>query len=79
MSSNAISKEAALAIAGNPISFAGGANITNLYSNQPGPLPLTGYFTSSGGALLIFVSGCASRRTTSSKAPIARLMSPALS
>lgn len=56
MSSKVTKEGAALAVAGNLISLSE-VNITNLYINQPGPLPLTGYFTSSGGALIIFVSG----------------------
>jgi hypothetical protein len=53
----------------NPESVAGLAaatvtKVTNLFVNQPGPLPLTRAFTSSGGPLLIFASGSLS--TTSS-------------
>jgi hypothetical protein len=33
------------------------SKITNVFSNQIGPLPLTGVFQSSGGSFLIFVSG----------------------
>ena len=39
------------------LAVSGIVKITNLFTNQPGPLPLTRAFTSSGGALLIFASG----------------------
>ena len=38
------------------------AKITNLMSNRSGPLPLSGTFTTRGGALLILVSGSGTRR-----------------
>jgi hypothetical protein len=39
------------------------AKISTVISNRPGPLPLSGTFTSQGGALLILVSGSGKRRS----------------
>ena len=39
------------------LAVSGIVKVTNLFINQPGPLPLTRAFTSSGGTLLVFVSG----------------------
>ena len=38
------------------------ARISTLMSNRPGPLPLSGTFTTQGGALHILVSGSGTRR-----------------
>ena len=45
------------------VSVAGAiVKISSLMANRPGPLPLSGSFTSQGGALHIFVSGSGMRR-----------------
>ncbi len=49
-SNEAVAKAAGLAVSGI-------VKVTNLFVNQAGPLPITRAFTSSGGTLVVFVSG----------------------
>jgi hypothetical protein len=46
------------------VAVSGIVQVTNLFINEPGPLPLTRSFLSSGGALLIFASGSLSTSTS---------------
>src|SRR6267154_3242986 len=55
MSAQTAAPEAITQAAGLAVS--GIVKVTNLFVNQAGPLPKTKAFTSSGGTLVIFVSG----------------------